>query len=185
MPSPAQPAAALSRRDPDDPERRAYELVQRGQMIVDVAAADLHASESVHGPFHATTWHFRHALAEARRAWDRLRAELGSGTLKAALGAPPLTFLTLGGGPGHAPHVLILIDGQTYGAQRVAGTSIAPVLWRLTLLSTEPHDGPYYAGRLHDGSTQCDCAEWIYRIAESPSPALCKHLLALATLNWL
>ena len=34
--------------------------------------------EGVHGPFHPITWHFRKALDEARRSWDRLRAEFES-----------------------------------------------------------------------------------------------------------
>ena len=54
-------------------------------MILDVATADLEASEQKLGPFHPTSWHFRQALAEANRSWDRLRAEFGGSTLESAL----------------------------------------------------------------------------------------------------
>ena len=48
------------------------------------------------------------------------------------------------------------------------------------------HDnGPYYVCRLRDGSTQCDCAEWTYRVAEADRPGLqCKHLAGLEALGW-
>jgi hypothetical protein len=185
-PNPARPSRPLRQRDPSDPSRRAVELVQRGRLILDVAAADLEAAEAHLGPFHPTTWHFRHALAEAHRSWNRLRAELGGKALDAALHEPPLTVLTLGDDAPHGPlAILIPIAGRTYRVERVAGTPLAPVLWRLTRLNPPLDDGPYYAGRLHDGSTQCDCAEWTYQIADHPSPALCKHLAALAALGWL
>ncbi len=51
--------APLCDRDPSDPARQAVELVQRGRMILDVAAADLEAAEAALGPFHPTAWHFR------------------------------------------------------------------------------------------------------------------------------
>ena len=80
-----------------DPARRVVELAQRGRMILDVSAADLEAAEAAFGPFHPTAWHFRNALNEARRSWDRLRAEFGGAALEAALNEPPLTILVLGG----------------------------------------------------------------------------------------
>ena len=46
-------------------------------MILDVATADLEAAEALLGPAHPTAWHFRQALDEARRSWDRLRAKFG------------------------------------------------------------------------------------------------------------
>ena len=48
-------------------------------------------------------------------------------------------------------------------------------------------DGPYYVCRLADGSTQCDCAEWTYQIAENRDgrKTHCKHLAALAALGWI
>ncbi|MBV8229170.1 MAG: hypothetical protein JO355_08315 [Planctomycetaceae bacterium] len=187
MPAPPRTKwPALRDRDPSDPARQAVELVQRGRMILDVSALDLEVAEAVLGPFHATAWHFRNALAEARRAWDRLRAELGGATLEAALAQPPVTLLTLGGGaPGSAPILLIPIAGQTYRVERVAATSLAPILWRLTRLHPPLDDGPYYAARLRDRSTRCDCAEWTYQIAGIAPHALCKHLAALAALGWI
>jgi hypothetical protein len=198
---------ALLDRDPSDPLWRAVELAQRGRMILDVAAADLEAAEAAHGPFHPTAWYFRNAWYEARRSWDRLRAEFGGATLDGALAEPPLTVLALGPGAGDytpdrsgrwplppearagtaaaAPVLLILIGGQTYRALRVAGAPPAPLLWRLTRLSPPLDDGPYYACRLRDGSTQCDCAEWTYQIAGTDPPGLCKHLAALAALGWI
>src|SRR5437764_12810942 len=86
----------LRNRDASDPARRAVELAQRGRMILDVSAADLEAAEAACGPFHPTAWHFRNALNEARRSWDRLRAEFGGAALEAALSEPPLTVLMLG-----------------------------------------------------------------------------------------
>lgn len=82
---------------------------------------------------------------------------------------------------------LVLIGGETYRTQRVPGTELAPIQWRLTRLNAKTNDGPYYLCRLADGSTQCDCADWIYRIAETGNThkAHCKHLAALAALAWI
>lgn len=155
-------------------------------MILDVSAADLEASEAALGPFHPTSWHFRNALGEAQRSWDRLRAEFGGRALEAALNEPPLTVLTLGDNrPGATPITLVPIGGQTYRVQRVRGTPLAPVLWRLTRLNPPLDHGPYFACRLRGGSTQCDCAEWTYEIAETRPEAACKHLSALIALGWI
>jgi hypothetical protein len=204
VPAPGSPIPFRD-RDPSDPARRAVELAQRGRMILDVAAADLEAAEATCGPFHPTAWHFRNALDEARRSWDRLRAELGGHTLEAALSQPPLTILVLGGGSGKCEGtaelgsdvdrpipaatsvVLVPIGGRTYRVQRVDGTALAPIQWRLTRLHPPLEDGPYYACRLRDGSTQCDCAEWTYQIAGNGDSRMthCKHIAALAALGWI
>jgi hypothetical protein len=179
---------SLHDRDECDPDRCAVELVQRGRLILDVSAADLETAEATFGAFHPTTWHFRNGLNEAQRSWERLRVELGAKTVAAALEEPPLTFLTLdepaNGQPGV---VLILIAGQTYRPQRVVGTELAPVQWRLTRLRPPLENGPYYVCRLANGSTQCDCADWTYRIAETNDARAtrCKHLVALAALGWI
>src|SRR3954454_1577536 len=108
--NPAPTPIPLRDRDASDPARRAAELAQRGRMILDVSAADLEAAEAAFGPFHPTTWHFRNAWHEARRSWERLRAEVGTKVLEAALGQPPLVVLTLGqGDPAHhAPPVVLV-----------------------------------------------------------------------------
>jgi hypothetical protein len=176
----------LRERDATDPLRQVVELAQRGRMIVDVATADVDAAEAVHGAFHATTWHFRTVRDEARRAWDRLRAQLGTATLESALKQPPITVLNLAnGGQGRSPVVLVPIAGQTYRIERVAGTPVAPVQWRLTRLIPPLEDGPYYACRLQDQSTQCDCADWTYHVAGLDEHGQCKHLAALISLGWL
>ncbi len=190
VPSPFEPPIVVLRdRDPSDPGRRAVELAQRGRLILDVAKADLEASEAALGPFHPTTWHFRNALAEARKSWDRLRAEFGLRALDRALAQPPIAVLRLRAGD--APTLLLIpIEGRSYRAEPVAGTPIAPVQWRLTRLDPPLEHGPYYACLLRDGSTQCDCAEWTYR-PEPTAPGVttaagsCKHLAALAALGWL
>jgi hypothetical protein len=179
---------SLRDRDESDPDRCAVELVQRGRLILDVSAADLEASEARFGAFHPTTWHFRNALSEAQRTWVRLGAELGTKILETALRQPPLTMLTLGEPANGDLHVvLILIVGQTYRSQRVAGTELAPIQWRLTRLNPPLENGPYYVCRLSDGSTQCDCADWTYQIAQSTDghKTNCKHLAALAALGWI
>jgi hypothetical protein len=186
-----EPASVILRdRDPSDPGRRSVELAQRGRMILDVAKADLEASEAALGPFHPTTWHFRNALAEARKSWDRLRAEFGLKALEQALNEPPVAVLRLPAAAAAAPLLLLPIEGKTYRAEPVAGTAIAPVQWRLTRLDPPLEHGPYYACLLRDGSTQCDCAEWTYRpdgpgSGVTPAPGPCKHLAALAALGWL
>jgi len=191
---PQQRPVSLRDRDESDPERRAVELAQRGRIILDVSIADLEAAEAVHGAFHPIAWHFRNACNEARRSWERLRAELGTRTLEAALDRPPLVIMTLGEdtdgggpGPGLPRAVLIVIGGRTYCIQRVAGTELAPVQWRLTRPHPPLEDGPYYACRLANGTTQCDCAEWTYQIADLGDARNdhCKHLAALAALGWI
>src|SRR6478752_3077291 len=98
MRSPGPGAIIASRRS-----KGAITCTSGGRIVLDVAAADLEAAEAVLGPFHETTWHFRNALAEARRSWDRLRAEFGTSALEAALAEPPLTLLALGGGESRLP----------------------------------------------------------------------------------
>ncbi|WP_422927975.1 hypothetical protein [Singulisphaera sp. PoT] len=187
MPQPSQGKRhPLFDRDPSDPARVAAELAQRGRMILDVATIDLEAAEAALGAFHPTSWHFRNALHEAIRSWDRLRAQYGKNALEAALSAPPLTVLTLGHTNEEAPRfTLIPIAGQTYRALRVIGTPLAPVQWCLTRLNPPLEDGPYYVCRLQDGSTQCDCAEWTYNIEGNSPVTLCKHLGALRALGWI
>lgn len=170
-------------------------------MVLDVSAADLEAAEAICGPFHPTTWHFLNAWYEAMRSWDWLRARVGGATLEAALEEPPRVVLALGpsaqgyapDGSGRwplpepgasAPVLLIPIAGRTYQALRVEGSPLAPRVWRLTRLNPPLDNGPYYACRLRDGSTQCDCAEWAYQTDDAP-PDRCKHLAALNTLGWL
>ncbi|HKI20298.1 MAG TPA: SWIM zinc finger family protein [Isosphaeraceae bacterium] len=184
----AQSQRLVRDRDESDPYRCAVELAQRGRMIVDVAAVDLEAAEAAFGPFHPTTWHFRNALNEARRSWERLRAELGTKVIDAALREPPLTVLTLGKSAQGSPQVvLVSIAGQTYRTEQVMGTEVAPIQWRLTRLLPPLDHGPYYVCRLADGLTQCDCADWTYQIAQSVDShrILCKHLAALSTLGWI
>lgn len=192
---------SLHDRDPADPVWQAVELAQRGRMILDVAAADLEAAETTCGAFHPTAWHFRNAWYEAMRSWDCLRARVGGATLEAALEELPLTVLAIGPGaeqftpdpwgrwplPDPAPTtpvLLVPITGQTYRALRVAGTVLAPLIWRLTRLHPPLDDGPYYASRLRDGTTRCDCAQWTYQIADTEPDLLCKHLAALRALGW-
>ena len=171
-------------RDASDPARQAAELAQRGRMILDVATADLEAAEAHLGPAHPTAWHFRQGLDEARRSWDRLRAQYGGKALEAALAEPPVAVLRLK--PTGRPEVtLIPIQGRTFRAEPIPGTPPAPVQWRLTRLAPPLEHGPYYACRLADGSTQCDCAEWFYREDAPTAPDLCKHLAALAALGWI
>jgi hypothetical protein len=175
-----RPVARKADRASDDPKWRAVELAQRGRMILDVAAADLEVAEASLGPFHPTTWHFRQGLADARKAWDRLRADLGSAVLEAALEEPPVATLDLG-----TTAVLIAIAGRTYRAERLEPTELAVALWRLTRL-TPPVTPPFYVAMLRDGLRHCDCAGWAYR-DDPPDgpPALCKHLAALEALGWL
>jgi hypothetical protein len=177
---------SLHDRDECDPDRCTVELVQRGRIILDVSAADLEAAEASFGAFHPTTWHFRNSLNEAQRSWERLKAELGTKAVEAALEEPPLTALALDESTNGQPGVvLILIAGQTYRPQRVAGTELAPIQWRLTRLRPPLENGPYYVCRLADGSTQCDCANWTYQIADRGRTARCKHLIAMAALGWI
>jgi hypothetical protein len=179
---------SLNASDESDPARCTVELVQRGRLILDVSAADLEVAEAAFGAFHPTTWHFRNSLNEAQRSWERLRAEVGTKVLEAALEQPPLTALALGESTNTQPEVvLILIAGQTYRPQRVTGTELAPIQWRLTRLRPPLENGPYYVCRLANGLTQCDCANWTYQIAETEKAhtSRCKHLDALHALGWI
>ncbi len=168
--------------------RATAEITQYCLIAVHVAKADLEVAEAEFGASHPTTSHFRNSLDELCRSWERLRAKLGTNAIEAALAQPPLATLTL---KKHTtistPIVLFLIDGKTYSTQKVAGTELAPIQWRLTRLHPPLDDGPYYACRLANGSTQCDCADWTYRIAETTAAgdAKCKHLAALSSLGWI
>ena len=184
------------------PTGRPDELAQRGRIILDVAAADLETAERALGPFHPTTIHFRATMDDARRAWERLRAHHGGKALAEALEKPPCAVLTLGDGqtsvanldsaasessPTLCPKaILIVISGQTYCVERAPGTRLAPIIWRLSRLP-DLEDGPYYACRLRDGELQCDCAQWIYQIAdnEEAQETVCKHIAALRSLGWI
>ena len=185
---PVRSSQLLRDRDDCDPYRCAVELAQRGRLILDVSSADLEVAEAAYGPFHPTTWHFRNSLSEAQRSWERLRAELGTKTIEVALNQTPLAVLTLGEPMnGTALVQLVLIGGQTYRVQQVTGTEQAPIQWRLTRLRPPLENGPYYVCRLANRSTQCDCADWTYRIAETDSSrqTRCKHVAALAALGWI
>lgn len=176
----------LDKRCRSNRERSLVELAQRGRLILDVARADLEAAERALGPSHSTTWHFHTALSEAHRSWERLQLELGVEFLEIALRQPPIVVLELRGGCNCAIGVeVILIGGQTYCTQAVGGTSLAPVQWRLARLNPPLDYGPYYVCRLADGSTQCDCADWTYRIAEVTHTGAtnCKHIEALIALR--
>lgn len=186
-PRPSQKVVPKPRPLPDriDPAFKSVELIQRSRMVIDVAATDLEIAEVHLGPFHETTCYFRQALAEARRAWERLRATYGGAVLESALLEPPQTSLSIGDdGQGGPLMTLIPIAGRTYHVERIVGTPLAPVLWRLTRLP-DPKDGPYYVCRLRDRTTRCDCAEWIYQVAEIADAPPCKHLSALAALGWI
>lgn len=178
------PQAQIRRRDPLDPAFKSVEQVQRGRIVLDVAETDLAVAEARLGPFHETTWYFRQSLQEARRAWERLRSRYGTAALEAALAEPPVLVLPLVV-PDRPTIELLAIAGKTYRVERIVGTELAPRQFRLTRLPLK-EDEPYYVCRLRNGSTQCDCAEWTYRIAESDLPgARCKHIDALIALDWL
>ncbi|MFO0956573.1 MAG: hypothetical protein U0800_03790 [Isosphaeraceae bacterium] len=156
-------------------------------MIVDVARADVEASEARLGLFHPTTQHFRAVLGESLNAWERLRAQHGTPMLDAALQQPPVATLTLSTSACPDGLVLVPIRGRTYHVEPIQGTALAPIQWRVARLSTadeEGHDGPYHACRLADRTMQCDCAEWTFRDEDRPGPG-CKHLKALEALGWL
>ncbi len=87
-------------------------------------------------------------------------------------------------GRGNPLATFVPILGKTYRAERVEGSPLVVVLWRLTGL-TKSDDGPYYLSRLKDGSTRCDCAEWVYQVADVEDASPCKHLQALEALGWL
>ncbi len=169
----------------DESAAQAIALAQRGRMILDIAAADLEVAEARLGAFHETTWFFRNALTEARLAWDRLRAELGGTVLEAAGRALPKEVLTVGDdGRGKPRATFVPILGKTYRAERVPCSPLAPVLWRLTGLNAAD-DGPYYLSRLRDGSTRCDCAEWVYQVADVADGAALQAFAGAGALGWL
>lgn len=193
--------AAVSRprlRNPDDPSQRAIEVAQRGRIVLDLATTELASMERRLGPFHEKTWVCRRTLAEALRAWDRLRAAYGRAALEAALERPPAAVMTFGGScgaEGLPRAVLMVIGGRTYRARKLEGSSAAPTIWRLdrvppadpSALADDPFAlDPYHAVRLADGATRCDCGEWVFSIdgVDDHPTGLCKHLAALRALGW-
>lgn len=183
-PRPFMTSPALVSNSPD-PAFKSVELAQRARMILDVAAADLEVAEARLGPFHETTWHFRNRLAESRRSWDRLRANFGSAALDSALAEPPRSILVLG--ETSAPPrkaIFITIAGKTYRVERLPTPALALSLWRLTRLPLSG-DCLYYLARLHDGTYDCDCAEWAFQVAEIEGAQPCKHVSGLRSLGWI
>jgi hypothetical protein len=184
---------------PNAATRQAIEIAQRGRILLDLATAELAAAERRFGPFGEKTWECRRTLAEARSAWDRLLAEYGGMALEAALGRPPVAVLTFGGscqGKNGLPQaVLLVIAGKTYRARKLPPAPMAPAIWRLDRIPPEDPSkladdpfalDPYHAVRMADGSTRCDCADWIFKIdgVEGHPTGLCKHLTALRSLGW-
>src|SRR5262249_22701103 len=134
-PRPRPRPTSLRERDESDPERRAVELAQRGRIILDVSIADLEAAEAVHGAFHPIAWPCRSAGSEPGRGGRRPRPVPGRSPGGAAPRRPPLVIMPLGEdrtGRALTRAILIVIAGRTYCLQRVSGTELAPVQWRLT-----------------------------------------------------
>jgi hypothetical protein len=166
----------------EDTASKTVEWIQRGRLILEVAKADLDTAGHVHGSFHATTWFFRNSLAEARLAWERLRAEFGTAQVEAALKEPPATMLILGESTSR-PITLILIASAAYRVERFNVTQWVPRSWRLTR-QVGDSDQFYDVCRLPDSTYQCECADWIYQDAQAAPPS-CKHIKALRSLGWL
>lgn len=179
--NPSHRARARPRPRPEGCSATRIELIQRGRMLVDLAAALLIANEARLGPFHDDTWRDRRTLDDVQRAWDRLRAQFGTPTLDWALNQPPVRPLLLNGDPRAR---FLVIAGKTYRADRLPGNDLAPRLVRLHRLP-DHDDGPYHACRLRDGATQCDCGEWFYHVLDTPDAPPCKHLATLRALGWI
>ncbi|MDX2038234.1 MAG: hypothetical protein SFX72_16415 [Isosphaeraceae bacterium] len=184
---PIASSTSLVDRDPSDPLHRVVELAQRGRIILDVTEADHRAATETLGPAHPVTAHFQAQKAEALKAWDRLVMELGREILEEAVAQPPVAWLEAPARRSRPAGRFFPIDGRTYLAEPVPGTSAAPVQWRLVRLDSQVD--PYYVCRLDTSGHQCDCAEWIYRVAQPiagvAAPRHCKHLLALIALGWI
>ncbi len=120
---------------------------------------------------------------EMEAAWENLREEVGDDAIEQALGFHPISFVTLD--DSHT-RCLVSVYGHTYLCEQAEGTALAQIQWRMGRVETaEGYTGPYFACRLADGTMQCDCADWTYRVALSPSATVahCKHLRALASLG--
>ena len=120
----------------------------------------------------------RQLTEEMAAIWTRLWNEFGGGIIQTALDCHPIATTTMGNGTS-----LFLIDGETYVFQRAHGARLAEMQWELAKLNDGAN--PYYACRLANGTLQCDCADWTYRVAESNGATCthCKHLRALASLG--
>ncbi len=164
--------------------RHMVELVQRGRIIMDLAQVRLDEGEASEGPFAPETWQRRQVMAEARRSWERLRAELGTRQLEHALQEPPVATLTIQATQGKGSAQFVLVGGKTYRLEAVEGTPSAPRQWRLVPIPAQK-GGHYYVCRLATGETQCDCAHWTYRVHQVNGAQPCKHLQALGNLGLL
>lgn len=166
-------------------EARLVEQIQRCRIWLDTGAAALELAERRLGPFHETTSRIRAALDDVRRAWARLRASAGTVALDSMLADRPRALVHLEAGAAAPGLGLLVIAGHTYRAERVAGTRLAPVQWRLVRLAGEPRDEPFFVVRLSDGSTQCDCADWTFEVNQTDRIEPCKHIAALRSLDWM
>ncbi len=167
--------------------RRVIERVQRLKIVLAVATVDLEVAIDRFGAFSEHTWSHRRLLADARRAWERVRADLGQVDLGRALARPPIVSLPIGGDSARIR--AISIGGQCYLVHRAVPVeyqlrSFCNLLAIETRPSARPSE-PYRVFRLRNGDTQCDCADWYFRIAEQPRPGACKHIAALESLGWL
>jgi len=168
--------------------RDVIELVQRGRMILDLAEADYEEVVGRRGHDREAAWQCRNTLTEASQSWQRLVEDLGMDTVQTALRQPSQSAIHLES-VGHKGQTisLILIGGSTYTVMREPGVELAPVQWRVARLKPNVEPDPYYVCRLANGTFQCDCAEWIYRIAETDRlrTTHCKHSAALHALGWI
>lgn len=118
----------------------------------------------------------RKTTEEVATIWARLWSEFGEDVLQVALDCQPIKAVEMDSGA-----TLILIDGITYKCEHAHGTRLAEIQWRLTKLDGDA----YFACRLANGTLQCDCADWQFRVADATGAQVthCKHLRALASLG--
>lgn len=168
------------------------ELVQRGRMIVELAAADLHAAEAAYGTAHEITWRFRNQLNEARVSWSHLCAELGPRAIERALSQPPASFLALEPTrSGRGDVNLFCLEGTTFRATRSLNTARGATEWHLASLASSLAEGltrprvRFTVSRARDGSRCCDCAEVRGAEGVTHDGSHCKHVRALLALGWI
>lgn len=145
-------------------ERQRLERIQLSKIMLDAALAKMLDSETT---------------KDVLTTWLSIQAEAGDDVIELAMDCQPLSMVIV---DEVEKQYLLLIDGSAYSCSFVGGMIVQ---WRVRRLANIANEDPYCVCRLTDGTLQCDCGDWVFRVNEAKGATVthCKHLRALASLG--